>query len=132
MEKQIRAVGVGRAALGVAFLLLPGKVMRVWFGPGGDEGPVARMMGRSAGGRDLALGLGLLFALRHGSSVRGWLEAIVVADATDVVAVAIASRDLPSTRTLLSAIPPVVLIALGRRLVSQLPPSGAAEPATVP
>jgi hypothetical protein len=50
------------------------------------------------GGRDLALGLGLLVALENDGEVSRWLEAGAVADASDALATLGAARELPFWR----------------------------------
>ncbi len=64
--------------------------------------------------------LGAVFALRHRASVRGWLEALVLADAADALALLAACRHLPRRRVVGAALPSVAALAFGRRLVSQL------------
>ena len=59
------------------------------------------MMARSTGGRDIGLGLGVLFAQKHDSPVRGWLEAAMLADVADAVAIVLAFRHLPRTKAVL-------------------------------
>ena len=126
LERQIQSMAVGRAALGVAFLLVPGPLLRVWLGRGASS-PFSRLMARSVGGRDLALGLGTLFALRHRTPLRGWLEAAMLADASDAFTLVAASRHLSRGRLLLAAVPTVGAVAYGRTLVNQV----AAEHPTV-
>jgi hypothetical protein len=49
------------------------------------------------GGRDLALGLGVVIALDRGAPVRGWLEACVLADTVDLVGCALARDEMTAT-----------------------------------
>ena len=62
------AVGLagGRIAIGVVSLLAPGLVGRAMLGPDGDSGGI-RLLLRAVGGRDLALGIGVLAALDRGA-----------------------------------------------------------------
>ncbi len=53
---------------------------------------------RSVGGRDLALGLGALLALRRGAPLRGWVEAGALADLADGLAGVLAFGSLPPGR----------------------------------
>ena len=54
----------------------------------GDEGSsiLTKSVLRSWAGREAALGVGLLMALRHDTGVRGWLEAGALADGADAAA----------------------------------------------
>jgi hypothetical protein len=84
MEARDLAVGLagGRIAIGAVSLLAPGLVGRAMMGPDGDSGGI-RLVLRAVGGRDLALGIGVLAALDRGASVRRWLRASAVADGLD-------------------------------------------------
>ena len=57
------ATAAGRVGLGLVALTCPSLVARPWVGPSGDS-QAGRVLGRALGGRDLALGLGTLAALR--------------------------------------------------------------------
>jgi hypothetical protein len=46
------------------------------------------------GARDLALGLGVLVALKRGAPVRGWLEASAVVDGVDATACVLAREHI--------------------------------------
>jgi hypothetical protein len=56
------ALAAARTAMGVAALAAPSLIWRPWVGEA--RGVPARVLGRALGGRDLALGLGALAALR--------------------------------------------------------------------
>ncbi len=112
-------MAVGRAALGVALLLVPGLVLRLGLGRQAST-PFSRLMARSAGGRDLALGLGTLFALRHRTPLRGWLEATMLSDTSDAVAILLASHHLSRPRVLLGVVPALGSVGYARTLVTQL------------
>ena len=117
----VRAVGYGRIALGVSYMLTPGLALRLWPGrPTTTErdGALLRMMARSTGGRDIGLGLGAVLAQKHGTPVRGWLEAAMLADTADAVAIAIAFRHLPRTKALLMLGAALGTAAAGRKLAS--------------
>ena len=102
----VRAIGYGRIALGMSYLAAPGIALRMWPGPSrtvstqADEAVLA-MMARSIGGRDIGLGLGAVLAQKHGGPVRGWLEAAMLADLADAIAIGIAFRHLPRTKAVL-------------------------------
>lgn len=85
---------LGRVGIGAAMLVAPGLVARSWVGePGGEPG--ARVITTAVGARDLAIGLGVLRALRGGGKPGPWLRAGAFADAADLVATVRARRDLP-------------------------------------
>jgi hypothetical protein len=96
MEPRDIAVGIARAriGLGVAALLAPGLASRAMFGRGGSR-PATRLLARMVGGRDIALGLGVVIALDRGAPVRGWLEASALADSVDLTACVIARDQIP-------------------------------------
>ena len=90
-----RVLAAGRVGLGLAFALAPGPAgERLWLGPDARRRPVKLAM-RALGGRDVALGLGVLFALGRDAPVRGWLEAAALADGVDTVATLLAGDSIP-------------------------------------
>lgn len=81
-----RGIAQGRIAIGAAMFLAPRALTRRFL-RAADASPDALTAWRMAGMRDVALGLGTLLAARHAfPSLRGWVEAGVLADAGDVVA----------------------------------------------
>lgn len=75
-------IGVVRALTGVAFLAAPGRAASSWVG---DDGDRSRYFVRAVGGRDLAIGAGLLWALGRGGDPMPWLGASVLGDAADAL-----------------------------------------------
>ena len=63
LRRGATAVAVSRVGVGVVAFAAPALVARSWVG-GAGGGPSGRVLGRALGGRDLALGLGALAALR--------------------------------------------------------------------
>ncbi len=121
VDATVKAVAYGRIALGLGYTLTPALALRLWPGrPPATEadGAMLRMMARSTGGRDIGLGVGALFALKHRSPVRGWLEAAMLADVADAIAIAIAFRHLPRTKALLMLGAALGTAAAGRQLAS--------------
>lgn len=111
-----KGIAAGRMAIGSGFVAFPRLALKVW--PGRDsERPVTRSLARSLGGRDLALGLGLLFAVRHQRGVRGWLEAGMLADAVDAVSIVVAWKHLPRARSAVVLAGAVGAVVGARRLV---------------
>ena len=92
------AVGLAgaRIAIGAVSLLAPGLVGRAMLGPDADSGGI-RLLLRAVGGRDLALGIGVLAALDRGASVRRWLRASAVVDGLDAAGSVLARRRLRPT-----------------------------------
>ncbi|MGH2804077.1 MAG: hypothetical protein ACRDL4_13680 [Thermoleophilaceae bacterium] len=118
------ALARGRMAIGAAFLLVPGLAGRLWIGADARRGAV-KLMTRALGGRDVALGLGVVIALDRGAPVRGWLEACTLADAADFGATLLAGDSISEASrraTLLVAGGSAALgIALSRALDQPLP-----------
>jgi hypothetical protein len=82
-----RAAAAARAAIGVALLAAPGPVAKRWLGDV-SERPGAQVSISGLGGRDLALGLGTLWALGgRKRRPRSWLVASAGADTADLVSV---------------------------------------------
>jgi hypothetical protein len=88
------AIARGRIGLGAAAIAAPGFVARAMFGSGGSR-PGTRALARMLGGRDMALGLGVVIALDRGAPVRGWLEASALADGVDFLSCLVAKDDIP-------------------------------------
>jgi hypothetical protein len=89
------AVAWGRVAIGVTALVAPTVPLRPWVGRDFAWQPRAKLLARSLGARDLALGLGVILALRHDAPVRGWVEGSGLADAGDTLATLLAFGKLP-------------------------------------
>ncbi len=111
------AIAAGRVGLGVAFTLAPGLALRAWPGDGSHTQPVTRFLARSTGGRDLAIGIGTLVALRKDAPVRGWLEAGMLADAVDAIAIVAVIRTVPKGRAALALAAAAGAVIAGRRIV---------------
>ena len=119
LERRVEGMAVTRIVIGVVLLLLPGPFLRAWLGRQASS-PFSRLMARSVGGRDLALGLGTLLALRHRAPLRGWLEAAMLADTSDAFTTVMASRHLSRPRFVLALAPTLVAIGYGRTLVNEV------------
>lgn len=83
-----------RIAVGAAFVLFPGLAGRLWIGGEAARRPV-KVLARAFGGRDLAIGLGVVIALDRGAPVRGWIEAGALSDAIDTAASLLAGGSIP-------------------------------------
>jgi hypothetical protein len=91
------ALGAGRVAIGVVALVRPDLMARAWVGAVQAAGPAGVVLGRAAGGRDIALGVGALLASsrRNGRGLLGWTAAGSFCDAVDVAATVASWRELP-------------------------------------
>lgn len=95
----------GRVALGAVAVTAPRLPLWPWIGGEEARRPAARLLARSLGARDLALGIGPVLAARHDAPVRGWIEAGGLADAGDLAATLLAWRWLPRrTRAVMLAV----------------------------
>ena len=90
----VAALAAGRAAIGLALVLAPRRLGRLWLGEAVEQAGT-RVALRSMGARDAVLGAGALMALRRGRPVRGWIEAGAAADAADLAATLAAGSRLP-------------------------------------
>jgi len=88
----------GRVGIGTSAILAPTLMARPWIGPGaGDSG--SRLLARTMGGRDLALGFGALRALHlSDAEARPWVALGGMADAVDALATVLAFGSLPRRR----------------------------------
>ncbi len=85
----------GRVAIGAAAVAAPTMVARPWIGEV-STGAASRLLARTMGGRDLALGIGALRALAASDrEARPWVALGGAADAVDALATVIAFASLP-------------------------------------
>ena len=99
-EDIARLLAWGRMLLGVFALVAPRRFERMWVGDA-MEGTPSHMATRGLGGRDVAIGIGILKAMEQGGPVRGWLEAGAVADASDALGTLGAWGELPKWKSAL-------------------------------
>jgi hypothetical protein len=83
-----------RVAIGATAIVAPRLALRPWLGRGVGS-PTHKLLARSLGARDIALGLGAILAMDRGAPTRGWLEAGGLADAGDLLGTLLAYRALP-------------------------------------
>jgi len=90
-----RLVAWGRVGIGVTALAAPTLMTRPWVGDAAED-PSVRLLARTMGGRDLALGAGALRALAGTTpEARPWVALGGLADAVDAVVTLMAFRTLP-------------------------------------
>ena len=89
-------LAVNRMAFGVNYVLRPESAGPSWIGRGARK-PATKVMTRSQGIRDVALGGGALLALARGQSqeARVWVAGHALADAVDFAVTWAARDDLP-------------------------------------
>lgn len=89
-----RFLAATRIALGLALFIAPRQVARGWIGRDADGRGTSAAV-RGLGARDVALGVGMLAAIRPGDDRRDlhrWVEAGIVADLADGAATVLAGR----------------------------------------
>ena len=94
-RRRARLLAYARIGLGITAFVAPRVPLVPWVGDGESRRPAAKLLARALGARDVALGLGPVLALRHGTPARGWVEAGGLADAGDLVGTVVAWRSLP-------------------------------------
>jgi hypothetical protein len=87
-----RAIAAGRIATGLALLVAPGRISRLW---AGDLGPAGEVLTRCVGVRDLVMGAITLHTIDHPQVGPRWVATCAVADAVDGAASLAARRALP-------------------------------------
>ena len=85
-----RAMAIGRVAFGVAFIVAPRLAAAGWIGRDARRAGT-KVFITGLGGRDLALGAGILSALDKGGA-KPWLVAAMASDAGDLLGT-LRSRD---------------------------------------
>lgn len=99
-EKEIaRTISILRCAAGAMMLMAPRRAARGWTGIDNNTVPT-RMAMRGLGARDLAIGMGTLFALSHKGPVRGWVEAGMLSDGADALNSLVAMPNAPKARSI--------------------------------
>jgi hypothetical protein len=96
-----RSSAAARVGFGVALLARPDLLTAPWIGRDATR-PGPKVLARSLGARDLALGVGALAC--DSGDLRLWLAAALIADGADLAITATAGSSLPlSGRVLVSA-----------------------------
>lgn len=112
-----RVLAVGRVAVGVTLLALPGGVAR---SIGVGSRPGVRLLIRMVGVRDLALGAGTLRALARGRGSRSWVRAGAACDAVDAAVLTTAAGDLGVGTALTGTVVAGGAAALGSKVAADL------------
>jgi hypothetical protein len=111
----VEVIAWSRIAIGVTALVAPTLPLRPWVGRDFAWEPRAMLLARSLGARDLALGVGVILALKHDGPVRGWVEGSGLADAGDCLSTLLAFGKLPKSARWL-----VVLSAAGAAAAARI------------
>ena len=90
-----RVLGLGRVGLGITAVVAPRLPLWPWVGWEAARSRPARLLAQALGVRDVALGAGLVLALRRGAPARGWVEAGGLADLGDATITLLSFRRLP-------------------------------------
>jgi hypothetical protein len=88
-----RTIAAGRAAIGAAMVVAPGRLAEAWVGSSSEP---ARILSRGLGARDVGLGIGTLVVLARGGDARAWVAAATLADATDALSSVAAGDRIPA------------------------------------
>ena len=110
----------GRVVIGAGLLASPPLVTRGWIGDSESAKPGARVMGAGLGGRDVALGLGVLGALRGGNgAAKPWLLGSAIADLGDLFATLRSAEELPKSGVVITGLVAGTAAAAGAWLLTQ-------------
>jgi hypothetical protein len=90
----VRALALGRIAIGVAALTFPGLVGRAWIGSVASGRGVKALV-RALGIRDAVIGVGTLVTLDDDRPVSHWLWYGAASDAVDALATVLAAGSIP-------------------------------------
>jgi len=90
----VRALAVGRVAIGAALVVAP-RLAAGWVGPDGERDSAA-VLARALGVRDLAMGLIALHTATHPQVGPRWQRTLAGCDAVDLAATLLARRSLPA------------------------------------
>ena len=93
----VRALAIGRIAVGVAYVLAPRRAASVWIGRAGETGG-ASVFARAAGIRDAVFGGMLLHTLSHPQVARRWTATCGACDLVDGAAAWAVRSSLPPAR----------------------------------
>lgn len=114
----VRALSIGRVVIGGMAVLAPRRFARAWTGES-DQGVTGPFATRSLGARDVAIGLGTLFALERGAPVKSWIQAQAVADGADALGTLANFKNMPPLRRWMSLAIAGGACALGVRLQAE-------------
>ena len=91
-----RLNGIGRVALGAAMIAAPGAITRLWMDVGGTL--ETKVLGRTHGVRDFALGAGLVWAIENDEPAHPWIAGAAISDLVDAGVTLAFWNSLPRAR----------------------------------
>jgi hypothetical protein len=117
-------VALGRIGIGCTALAAPTLMTRPWIGDAAGS-PDARLLARTMGGRDLALGIGALRALGvDDGQARPWVALAGMADAVDAAVTIVAFGRLPKLTRWAILASTVGAAVVSFRVAAALDPTG--------
>ena len=121
MDDRQRAemLNAGRTFFGAGMVLAPSLMLRGWVGDDANL-PAVKLLGRTMGVRDAAIGVGTLLALREGKGVKFWLQLGIAADAVDCAATLLAARRIPTRGAILVGSMAAAAAVTGWQLMQRL------------
>lgn len=114
-----RVISWVRCGAGTMMVMAPRRALRAWTGVADAEAPSA-MAVRSLGARDLAIGVGTLFAISHETPVRGWVEAGMMSDAADAVNCLVGMPHVSKVRALFFGLTSAAAALVAYRIASTI------------
>ncbi len=90
-----QGIALLRIAIGMTALAVPQVMAGPWIGASEARRPGARLLARTMGMRDVALGAGALLALTRDEDARNWIVMGALSDAMDATITAAAFQKLP-------------------------------------
>ena len=91
-----RAQALGRVALGVGLTFASHRITAPWIGKRDAGRTGTKVIAAAMGAREIGIGLGAVRAAGAGFGAKPWLQASVLADATDLVVTWRARKELPA------------------------------------
>jgi hypothetical protein len=122
-ENRVKRLAIARMAVGLTGFLAPKTVGRIWIGPDAASSRIA-MITRAFAIRDFALGLGAYLAVQNQAPVRGWIEAGLLSDLSDILSTL--GGPVPALRKLALVGAATVAVAVGTGALQDL--EGSAPP----
>jgi hypothetical protein len=116
-KEAARLVGFSRLLIGALIWLFPGFLIRSALGESNDTEQM-RSSARRLGGRDMALGAGLVVALENDEPAGGWLAAGAFSDASDAFSSLVYGDDIPRVTRLMFLATEVSFAYLGFKLAT--------------
>ena len=112
IEQLGRGLGLLRCDIVISALVAPSLPARPWVGKNEARRTSVKLFARTLGGRDLALGIGAMFAPNTGRELSSWVALGALADAGDCLATIVAFKELPKRSRWL-----ILALTLGAALV---------------